>query len=85
MKTKVFAIWDAKAEAFMQPFHMQTLGMALRTWSDTVNDPKTGFNRHPEDYTLFELGEYDEKSGKFENLQTPESRGLAVQFIEQKQ
>lgn len=84
MKTKVFAVYDAKAETFMQPFHMNTRGMATRAWMDTVNDAKTQFNKHPQDFTLFELGEFDDEKGTFHNHNTPQSVGLAIQYLDQK-
>lgn len=63
MKLKMFCVYDSKAEAFMQPFFMNSTGEAVRSWQDVVNDPKTQFNKHPADFTLFELGEYDDSSG----------------------
>lgn len=84
MKSKVYAVYDSKAQAFMAPFQTHTRGMAIRMWTDTVNDEKTQFHKHPGDFTLFELGEYDDENGKFENKSTPESCGLAVEFIQEK-
>lgn len=41
MKLKMFAVYDQKAEAYMNPFVMQTKGQAIRAWSDTVNSDYT--------------------------------------------
>lgn len=63
MKQKVFAVYDSKVECYLNPFLMQTKGQAIRSWTDTVVDPKSSFHRHPGDYTLFELGEFDPATG----------------------
>lgn len=81
MKLKVFAIYDAAVGAYMQPFYVQSKGQAIRMWLDTVSDEKTQFNKHPADFTLFELGEYDEESGTHTNLKTPESLGTALSLL----
>lgn len=80
MKYKVFAVWDQTVQEYMQPFFMRTNGEALRAWVETVNDPKTVFFKHGKDFTLFELGEYDGGAGRFENLHTPISHGIALEF-----
>lgn len=64
---KIYSIYDSKAEAFMQPFFMQTKGLAIRAFEHTVNDSKTIFYKNPEDFILFELGEFIETSGQIIN------------------
>lgn len=64
MKTKMFAVYDAKAKMFAVPFFMQTLGMALRAFQDITGDPNTMIARHPEDFTLYEIGEYDDSTAE---------------------
>lgn len=78
---KVYSVFDSKVGAFMHPFFMRSRGEALRGWIDAVNDPQTQFNKHPEDFSLMELGEYDERTGKFANEITPVSLGVGVEFI----
>lgn len=81
MKLKIFAVYDTAVAAYMQPFFMQSKGAAIRGWLDAAEDPKTQFNKHPGDFTLFELGEYDEETGKFENALTPINLGTALSLI----
>jgi len=59
MVKKIFAIYDEKSEAYLQPFFLDTIGQAIRAVVDTLNDPDHNFARHPSDYTLFHLGEFD--------------------------
>nr|QXN72777.1 MAG: nonstructural protein [Microvirus sp.] len=80
MVLKVFTVYDSKAEAYLKPFYASTLGTATRDFANICNDPEHPFCKHPEDFCLFELGSYDDASGKFENLVAPISRGLAIEF-----
>ena len=63
MILQVFTVYDAKAELFLTPFFMRTKGEALRAIGDAVNDPSHQFHRHAVDYSLYHLGEFEEKSG----------------------
>lgn len=65
MISKVFAIRDIKAEAFDKPFFLSTVGQAVRAFSDEVERSDSMLHKHPDDYTLFELGEYDDSFGTF--------------------
>lgn len=67
MKVLVFSVYDKKASAFLAPFTFPARGQAVRAFSDTVNDPKTPFWKHPEDFDLHELGTFNEASGEFVN------------------
>lgn len=84
MDLKVYAVWDSKVELYAQPFCLKSEGQALRSWIDAVNDPNTMMNRHPQDYCLFQIAEYNEDKGMFENLRTPKSLGYAIDFIREK-
>lgn len=81
MKLKVFAVFDSAVGAYMQPFFMQSKGQAIRAWQDTINDEKTQFHAHPSDFTLFELGEYDDQDGAFTNLPAKLSLGTALELL----
>jgi len=80
MKYKVFAVWDQKVGEYLQPFFMRTYGEAIRAWCEVVNDKNSQFYKHGEDFTLFELGDYDGSTGQFGNHHTPISHGKALEF-----
>lgn len=65
MKHRVFVIYDDKAKAYLSPFFLPQVGMAVRTFSDLVNDPGHNFGRHPGDYSLFLVGEFEDTSGQW--------------------
>lgn len=79
-KMKMFAVYDSKVEAYMTPFFMRSRGEALRAWETTVNDEKSSMHRYPSDYTLFEIGEYDELCGIATSHASKVSLGLALEF-----
>lgn len=80
MKLLAFSIYDSKVEMFIQPFFDVTKGSAIRNFSDAVNDNTTAFNKHPEDYTLFHVGIFDQELGRFQKME-PDSLGTAITFI----
>lgn len=80
MKHIVFSVFDQKAKAFLPPFFMPTHGMATRVFSDCVNKDDHQFASHPEDYTLFEIGEFDDSNAKITPC-SPHNLGVGVQFV----
>ena len=83
LKVKVFTVYDSKAEVFLPPFYQQTTGLAVRAFSSACNDSGHDFNKYAEDFTLFEIGEFDQEDGVFDQYEAKVGLGLAVQFIEQ--
>lgn len=65
MMLKIFTVYDSKTEAYMQPQFMQSTGQALRAFEDAVNDDTHPFHKHAADFTLFELGTFDDQTGVF--------------------
>jgi len=83
MLMRVYTVYDSKTEAYMPPFFQPAKGAALRLFSDSVNDVNHTFNKHPSDFTLFELGTYDDSTAQFVTHSTPISLGLALEFVRQ--
>lgn len=81
MILKVYTVYDSKAEAYLQPFFSQSKGVAIRSFQEAVRDEKSNISKYPEDFTLFELGEYDDSNSKFNLHNTPQSLGVAVEFL----
>ena len=59
MKLKIFSVFDSKAAFFTSLWTEQREASAIRGFSDAVNnpDPNNGFRKHPEDYSLFLIGD----------------------------
>jgi len=69
MVHKIFSIFDGKAMAYLPPFCLPEVGMASRTFGDCVNSADHQFGLHPEDYTLFQIGLYDDSTGIISGLE----------------
>lgn len=80
MITKVFSIFDSKAQMFNVPFFMPTTPAAIRSFTDLVNDPQTLVCKHPADFVLYELGEFDDSVGKMTNYSEHHHLGVASQY-----
>lgn len=76
----VCGVRDAAVVGYMRPIFVVTVGEAMRLFNDEVNRGESEMRKHPADYELYELGLFDEDSGKFENLSAPRllSRGVDV-------
>lgn len=68
MRYKVLAVRDRAIDAFGQPFFSTSVGGAIRGFTDEINNAREGnqLNKHPEDFDLYLLGEFDDANGKFE-------------------
>lgn len=62
----IVAVLDHAVGAFSVPFFDSSKASALRNFSDAVNDssnPNNMWHKHPEDYSLYFIGEFDEQKG----------------------
>ena len=73
MGLKVFSIFDSKAGVYARPFCMTSAGTAMRVFGDMANDENDPVGQHAEDYTLFEIGTFDEDRGLIVSEATPRS------------
>jgi len=80
VKIKMFSLYDSKAEAFGPPFFLQSTGQAVRALMDISNDPQSMVGRHPADFVLYEVGEYDDSSAEVVNKNPHILVGMASDF-----
>ena len=67
MKQIICTVKDRAADAFGRPMFVPSAGVAIRSFSDEINRNNADnqlFN-HPDDFDLYELGEFDDNSGLF--------------------
>lgn len=62
---KVFAVRDRAVDSFGQPIFSVAAGAVVRSFTDEIRKDGTEFNRHPDDYDLYELGEFEQSTGVF--------------------
>lgn len=67
----IVAVRDRAVDAFSRPFFVPSVGAAVRSFRDEVNNPESPMNKHPEDYDLYELGAFDDESGDLRSLDKP--------------
>lgn len=68
---KVFSIFDRVADSYNTPFFLANDALAVRTFTDLVNDPSSSIFRHSGDFALFSLGSFYPSTGTF-NLSEPQ-------------
>ena len=78
---KLYSVYDSVAETWGKPFPMKNKGEAIRGFAQAVNDKQTQLNLHPEDYTLFEIGEWDDDRGIITIYDAKVSCGVAIEYI----
>lgn len=69
----VCAIRDSAMDAFLRPVFVPSVAIAQRSFVDEVNraaDDNTMY-KTPDDFSLYELGSWDEATGEFRNLEVP--------------
>jgi len=77
---KVFVVFDSKVEAYHLPFFAPTTSAGMRVFSDACADRNTQFWRHPADFTLFEIAQYDATMGVLTMHASHRNLGTALEL-----
>lgn len=80
MIMQVYSIFDVAAGAYARPFFVQTDGQAMRAFGDLVKDTSNDVGKHPEDYTLFRIGSYNDSKGLLSG-ETPEALATGLEMV----
>lgn len=82
MKLKVICLYDSKALAYNLPQFVQSIGGAVRSFADEINRPDAGnvLYNHPDDFLLFEMGEYDDSDGRVTMLEVPRIIATGIDY-----
>lgn len=73
---KIFSIFDQKAAAYLSPFTLQSEAHAIRQLADVLLSNQTSpFSDYPEDFTLMEIGTWDQLTGEIHPHQAFISHG----------
>lgn len=81
MILKLCSIYDKRALNYGAPMAFPTLGVAERSFMDAITSPdQQVMNKHPEDYTLYYIGEFDSDTGKITQAEkhTVVAEGFAI-------
>ena len=64
----VCSVRDSASLLFGQPVFVAAKGQAIRSFQDEVNKGEGDLSRHPEDFELWQLCEWDDVLGKFDGV-----------------
>lgn len=79
--SKVYSVFDDKAEVFNVPFFATNDNVAIRSFADACNDSRQLMSRYPHDFHLYCLGEFDEDKGVIVNGDKPVFLVNAVSLV----
>nr|QJB19301.1 MAG: nonstructural protein [Microvirus sp.] len=81
MKLVLCSVKDRAAQAYGRPMFVPSTGVAIRSFSDEVNrqDNENQLYNHPDDFDLYELGEFDDNTGLFSLHEQPKLLTLGKQ------
>ena len=67
MKLILASVKDRAADAYGRPMFVPSSGVAIRSFSDEINrsDAENQLFNHPDDFDLYEFGEFDDNLGVF--------------------
>ena len=68
MKMTICSVFDSAAATYGRPFFVPSRQVGIRTFTDEVNreDEQSNLYLHPDDFSLFVIGEFDDQSGVFD-------------------
>lgn len=66
-KSVVCAVFDSAVQAYGRPIFGPSIGAVVRSFVDEVNRSADDnpFNKHPDDYALYLLAEFEDQDGVF--------------------
>ena len=81
MKQIICTVKDRAADAYGRPMFVPSAGVAIRSFSDEINrdNPDNQLFNHPDDFDLYELGEFDDNTGLFSLHEQPKLLSLGKQ------
>lgn len=80
MKIMIYSVYDSKTGVFGQPNFLINRGAALRAWQEAANDNQSNIGKYPADFTMFEIGYWDDETGNVSMHNTKVSLGTALEF-----
>lgn len=79
----VFSVYDRKMNLYHNPIFVAHPAEVMRLVSDCVNSPHP-YGRHPMDYELVQVAEWDEQTGMFQSMMQKQDPVNLERFVEAK-
>lgn len=82
MMIQIVSVFDQALQSYSRPVFVASTGVAIRSFQDEVNRPDSEIRKHPKDYVLYHLGEFDDELGQFYPID-PSQLVTAVQLVKE--
>lgn len=82
MLHKIYTVFDSASGFYHKPFFTRSKGEAIRSIMDVLSDKAHDLSKYSADYTLFELGTFDDNTGMY-NTHEPKTLGCLIEFKSQ--
>lgn len=69
---KIFSVKDVKADAFLHPFLTHNSATAEREFRRMVLEPQSNMFHNPQDFELYEVGNWNDEVGVIVSRERPE-------------
>ena len=80
MNHKLYSIYDTASGVYNQIFQCKTHGEATRIFKDLSISADTNIGKHPEDYSLWYIGLWNDNDGKITKV-TKECLATALEMV----
>lgn len=77
---KIFSVYDCKSESYSLPFFESTTAAGIRSFAEACRDPNSMLWKHGADYTLFEIGDFEQATGELVAYDAKVNLGLALEY-----
>jgi len=77
----VYCVYDTGISTWLKPIFAKNNGEILRSFIEACNSADSQFFKHSADYTLFEIGTFDDDKCKFDLLKSPVKLLQAIEAI----
>lgn len=73
MITKLFSLFDRKTKIFHPPIYCHNTGHALRVYQSALKNGQSNMiSEYPEDFTIYQVGSFDDNNGQITGVEQPE-------------
>lgn len=84
MNMNIFVVLDKAVGAYERPQFFRSDAEAMRAFVTAVEKPDSPFHLHPEDYSFFRVGTYDDQTGEL-RPEEPKCHARAIDVVMSKE
>lgn len=82
MLMSICTVRDDVSQVYGRPMFVRTVGEANRSFISECSNAESELSKHPSDYSLYELGQYDDETAVFTLLPAPRLVSKATDHIQ---